>query len=81
MTVKANLYDMNKKKVWPTGEKSSGREITVNIEAEKGTVKSAVEKLSDAAAFCITRYFYNCKTDRFHISEEKRNIELESEKW
>ena len=77
MTVKASLYDINKKKLWPTDK--SNKEITVNIEAEKGTVKSAVEKLSDAAAFCITRYLYNCKTERFHISEEKR--EIDSEKW
>jgi hypothetical protein len=78
MTVKASLYDINKKKLWPT-EKDSSREITVSIEGEKGTIKSAVEKLSDAAAFCITRYFYNCKTIRFRISEEKK--EIDSEKW
>jgi hypothetical protein len=77
MTVKTNLYDINKNRLWPTDKNS--KEITVSFEGEKGTVKSAVKMLSDSAAFCITRYFYNCKTERFHISEEKR--EIDSEKW
>jgi hypothetical protein len=81
MTVKSCITDSNGVKLWPKKEGEDYRLTSVEIENEKGTVKSAVEKLSDAAAFCITRYFYNCKTDHFRIPEEKRNIEQESEKW
>jgi len=82
MTVKSCIMDSNGVKLWPTKKEGEDYRLTsVEIENEKGTVKSAVEKLSDAAAFCITRYFYNCKTDHFRIPEEKRNIEQESEKW
>jgi hypothetical protein len=82
MKVKSCITDSNGVKLWPTKKEGENYRLTsVEIENEKGTVKSAVEKLSDAAAFCITRYFYNCKTDHFRIPEEKREIEQESEKW
>jgi hypothetical protein len=88
MAAKACLLDCNGVKLWPKpkegNEKESSegyRQTSIEIENEKGTVKSAVEKLSDVAAFCITRYFYNCKADRFRIPEEKRELEQESEKW
>jgi hypothetical protein len=81
MTVKSCITDSNGVKLWPKKEGEDYRLTSVEIENEKGTVESAVGKLSDAAAFCITRYFYNCKTDHFRIPEEKRNIEQESEKW
>jgi hypothetical protein len=77
MTTKSCLYDIERKKIWPTGE--DYKEITVNIEAEKGTVETAVGKLSDATAFCVSRYFYDCKTVRFRIAEEQK--EIDSDKW
>ena len=81
MTVKSYIMDSNGVKLWPTKKEGEDyRLASVEIENEKGTVKSAVEKLSDAAAFCITRYFYNCKTDHFRIPEEKREIEQELDK-
>jgi len=77
MTTKSCLYDMEQKKIWPTEE--DYKEITVNIEAEKGTMETAVGKLSNATAFCVTRYFYDCKAIRFRIAEEQK--ELDSDKW
>lgn len=77
MTTKSCLYDIERKKIWPADE--SYKEITVSIEAEKGTVQTAVGKLSNATAFCISRYFYDCKTVRFRIAEEQKEIDYE--KW
>jgi hypothetical protein len=81
MATKSCLLDIKGNKLWPKAEGDGYRHTSVEIENEKGTIQSAVEKLSNATAFCITRYFYNCKADRFHIPEEKREIEQESEKW
>ncbi|OQA03235.1 MAG: hypothetical protein BWY69_00580 [Planctomycetes bacterium ADurb.Bin401] len=73
LTVKACLLDAKGEKLWPEGNEY--RTITVQIEDEKGTIESSVAKLSAAAAHCITRYFYDCKMVRFHIQEEKKDIE------
>lgn len=74
MQTKSCLFDSNGTKLWPMGEEGS-RDITVGIEAEKGIVKTAVEKLSMATAHCITRYFYNCNTARFRIAEEQKKYD------
>jgi hypothetical protein len=66
------LLDSTGKMIWP--EKDS-REIFVEIEAEKGTMETAVAKLTASTAHCITRYFYDCKTIRFRVPEEHKEIE------
>jgi predicted small secreted protein len=76
MTTKSCLYDIERKKLWPA---EGCKEATVIIEAESGTMESAVGKLSNAAAFCVTRYFYDCKAVRFRIAEEQK--ELDPDKW
>lgn len=73
MTVKACLLDASGKKVWP--QENEYRSVTVQIEDEKGTIETSVAKLSAAAAHCVTRYFYDCKTIRFHVQEEKKELE------
>ncbi|OHB54993.1 MAG: hypothetical protein A2173_02300 [Planctomycetes bacterium RBG_13_44_8b] len=73
---KSCLYDIKGDKLWPEDE---GRVLTLGFEAEKGTAKSAVEKLSNATAHCVTRYFYNCKQERFRIAEEQK--EFDYYKW
>ncbi len=78
MTTKSCLYDIERKKLWPPAD-AGCKEATVIIEAESGTMESAVGKLSNAAAFCITRYFYDCKAVRFRIAEEQK--ELDPDKW
>ncbi|MDD5010680.1 MAG: hypothetical protein PHQ00_00985 [Phycisphaerae bacterium] len=77
MTAKSCLYDAEQKKLWPS--EGDYKETTVVIEAEKGTVETAVGKLSNATAFCVSRYFYDCKAIRFRIAEEQR--ELDYDKW
>lgn len=72
MVTKTCLFDANSNKVWPPSE--GCRQITVAIEEEKGTVKSAVEMLSGATAHCVTRYLYNCKTTQFRIMEEQKDL-------
>ena len=76
MTTKSCLYDIERKKLWPA---EGCKETTVIIEAESGTMESAVGKLSNATAFCVTRYFYDCKAVRFRIAEEQK--ELDPDKW
>jgi len=73
---KSCLYDIKGDKLWPEDE---CRGLTLGFEAEKGTAKSAVEKLSAATAHCVTRYFYNCKVVKFRIAEEQK--ELDYYKW
>ena len=77
MITKACLYDRKGTKLWPAGE--GYKEVKVAFDVEKGTIESAVERLSAATSYCITRYFYNCKTNHFRIAEEQK--ELDSDKW
>jgi hypothetical protein len=76
MLTKSCLFDINAKKLWPQDATEGCRGITVGFEDEKGTIKSAVEKLSAATAHCVTRYFYNCKTERFRIAEEQKELDF-----
>ena len=76
MKTKSCLFDINAKKLWPQDANEAGREITVGFEAEKGTVKSAVEQLSAATAHCVTRYFYDCKAIKFKIAEEQKELDF-----
>lgn len=73
LTTKTCLLDANGVKLWP--QENEYRTVTVQIEDEKGTIESSVAKLSAATAHCVTRYFYDCKTVRFHVQEEKKDIE------
>lgn len=67
------LLDANGVKVWPDGK--DNRTTKVEIEDEKGTMEKAVAKLTAATAHCVVRYFYDCKTVRFRIQEEHRELE------
>ncbi|MHB0946840.1 MAG: hypothetical protein ACYC3B_06685 [Sedimentisphaerales bacterium] len=51
------------------------RDTAVGIEAEKGTVKTSVERLAMAAAHCVTRRFYDCKKPQFKIPEEQKQYD------
>ena len=86
MQTKTCLFDVNESKLWPeksdnlenaeNAESKEGcRDMTVGIEAEKGTVKTAVERLSVATAHCVSRYFYNCKKPLFRIAEEQKKYD------
>jgi len=73
MTTKSCLLDAKDKKLWPEDE--AYRSITVEIEDEKGTMETSVAKMSAATAYCITRYFYDCKTVRFRVPEEHKELD------
>jgi hypothetical protein len=55
--------------------KGDCRDTTVGIEAEKGTVKTSVERLSMATAHCVSRYFYDCEKPQFKIPEEQKQYD------
>jgi hypothetical protein len=89
MQTRTCLYDANESKLWPkksdalentesteSKESKEGcRDTAVGIEAEKGTVKTSVEKLSMATAHCVIRYFYDCKKPQFRIAEEQKKYD------
>lgn len=90
MQTKTCLYDANGIQLWPkksdglentetaviAESKEEGcRDTDVGIEAEKGTVKTSVERLSMATAHCVSRYFYNCKKPQFKIAEEQKKYD------
>jgi predicted small secreted protein len=76
MKTKSSLFSINSEKLWPQDANEAGREITVGFESEKRTVKSAVEQLSAATAYCITRYLYDCKAIKFRIAEEQKELDF-----
>ena len=76
MLAKSRLLDAKGNKIWPQDANEGWRETTVGFEDEKGTVRTAVERLSAATAYCVTRYFYNCKTERFRIAEEQKKLDF-----
>ena len=54
-------------KLWP--ESTEGKSIRVGFEAEHGR-EAAVDRLVNACAHCITRYFYDCPKYKFKIFDE-----------
>ncbi|MBN1787353.1 MAG: hypothetical protein JW806_03055 [Sedimentisphaerales bacterium] len=82
INTKSCLYNSQGEKLWPKerGEKEEACKIlTLGFEARKETVKSAVDRLANATAHCVTRYFYNCKKIKFRIAEEHK--EFDYYKW
>jgi hypothetical protein len=84
MQTRTCLYDANGVKLWPaksaddsnsTVSEEGCRYMEVGIEAEKGTVKTSVERLSMATAHCIIRYFYDCEKPKFRIPEEQKKYD------
>lgn len=74
ITTKSCLFDANGTKLWPT-DANNTKTISLAFETEKGTVKSSIERLCGASAYCITRYFYNCKKENFRVPEEQKEYE------
>ncbi len=55
-------------KLWP--ESRDGKSIRVGFEAEHRGRQVAVKRLTDALAYCVTRYFYDCPVAKFRIPED-----------
>jgi hypothetical protein len=69
MSAQASLWEVStEKKLWPDSEKS--RSIIVGFDAQRGPRDRAVRKLCLALAHCVTRYFYDCPSAGFRISED-----------
>lgn len=73
MVTKSCLLDAQGNKLWP--QENDCRPAKVEIEDEKGTIETSVARLSAATAHCITRYFYNCKTGHFRVTEEHKELD------
>jgi hypothetical protein len=55
-------------KLWPKSE--DARKIHVGIDLDVKGRQLVIDKLSSAAAHCVTRYFYDCKYRQFKIAED-----------
>jgi len=65
------------KKVWPSVEDS--KIIMVGYEVKKSNRTQAITKLAEDAAHCTTRYFYDCRKDKFKIAGDMSHISRK--KW
>jgi len=61
------------KKLWPGSEES--RRVDVGFEVGPAAADAAVERLTRAMAYCITRYFYDCPGDQFRIGDDRTQTE------
>ena len=59
------------KKLWP--ELEENKSVKVGFELEIGDIKAAAGRLAAASAYCTSRYFYNCRKNKFKISDDKIN--------
>ncbi len=56
------------KKLWP---EETAKVVRVGFEFDVRGQEMAVKRLTTAAAYCITRYLYDCRMDRFKIADDK----------
>jgi hypothetical protein len=69
LSARALLLDCsNGNRLWPAETES--RIIKVGFEVERGGREVAAARLAGDAAYCITRYFYNCPKRSFKIADD-----------
>ncbi len=68
LSLRCSAMDKNGVKLWPLGE--DFRVVKVGFEVESGGAEKSSNRLAKAAAHCIVRYFYHCRSDKFRIFEE-----------
>jgi len=74
MTAQCSLWQVSSAgKLWPRPEES--RRVDVGFEVGPAGGAAAVERLTRAMAYCITRYFYDCPKDQFRISDDRTQTE------
>jgi hypothetical protein len=57
------------KKLWPQEE--TARLIKVGFDFEVRGQELAINRLASAAAYCITKYLYDCRKDKFKIADDR----------
>jgi len=73
LEVQAAIVDVaTGQRLWPTLEQA--KVIQVSFESKRQDSEAAAVRLAVAAAHCVTRYFYNCRKDKFTISEERTGL-------
>jgi len=78
LDAQAMLIDVaSGQKVWPALEQS--KIVKVGFESQRTGSDAAAVRLSVAAAHCITRYLYDCRKNKFKISEERTDIGWENQ--
>lgn len=76
LSVKTILRDVSTgENLWPGSGES--RSIKVGFEVESLGREAAVDRLARACAHCTTRYFYDCREDKFKIMDDRSDISWE----
>ncbi len=76
MATQNALYDvLLDEKVWP---QTGSKKVKVGFEIETRGEDVANIRLSTAMAHCVTRYLYNCKKNKFRVSEDRTTIAWEN---
>lgn len=59
------------KKLWP---QETAKLIRVGFDFEVRGQELALNRLTNAAAYCITRYLYDCRKDKFKIADDRSGV-------
>ena len=73
LTTRSFLYDVQTSKLlWPIDQ--NGRVIQNKVELDTKGQQDPDERRERAAAYCITRYLYNCQKNQFKIQDELQDF-------
>ncbi len=59
------------KKLWPT---EGAKMVMVGFEFDVRGQEMAVKRLANAAAYCATRYLYDCRKNKFKIADDRSGV-------
>ena len=59
------------KKLWPA---EGAKMVRVGFEFDVRGLEIAVKRLANAAAYCATRYLYDCRKDKFKIADDRSGV-------
>jgi hypothetical protein len=63
------LFDVESgKKLWP---KDTAKLIRVGFDFDVRGQEPALDRLANTAAYCLTRYLYDCRKDKFKIADDR----------
>ncbi len=62
----------NDKKLWPEG--GGTKIVRVGFEVDVRGAEMALKRLANSAAYCATRYLYDCRKDKFKIADDRSGV-------
>ncbi len=77
MITRSVIVDVDSAKVlWPASKEA--RLNRIKVELETGGREAALSRLMLGTAHCITRYFYDCRRNRFRWGDERKELEFDN---